>query len=147
MEEHWRNVHQTDEEKFECSECHKLFPTKRGCDIHFYQVHEDDAEDAACPHEGCTVVYTGDQAKKRLKFHVKQAHGPNAGQKLSCPVCQKEFGGVYQRGHLQKHMKEAHEDPGGKVTCGRCGEEFNGRDRTYARMLHYRSCVKKKEDK
>jgi len=96
MKTHNRNVHQ-DKDTLTCSDCGKLFTSKRSLFGHKKEKHSGHTEVFICP--DCNKQFS---RKSNLKAHRESLH---FGKKFPCRLCERIF---TNRSSMNQHVKKTH---------------------------------------
>ncbi|XP_072045466.1 uncharacterized protein [Amphiura filiformis] len=129
-----KNVKHTKEKKFTCSECPKVYYSKKGLLLHISFKHGKLSEVVACHICGKMVK------KFSINNHLATVH--NEDDSVKCPICNKEF--KHQR-YLDDHTKEVHGNGGGTqypCTWPNCDKVFT-RKRSLKRHLDVHNDVRR----
>ena len=90
--------------------------SKEGIEKHKLH-HGDESKKLKCEHEGFQVTFS---RKQSLKKHMKQFHGPGAGQKFECQFCKKQ---VSSKDNQKAHELGCKDNPDRKeLFCKTCGK-------------------------
>jgi len=91
-----RHPDTTEENKFACTECGKLYSTRFTLQRHFAEQHED------CPRIRCTICSKTFKSES-FRTHIKEMHSQS--EPLACPQCGKTF---KVKRYLRIHQNNMH---------------------------------------